>query len=306
MEDMRKIGFSMAALAVLAGIVGFFLRYLEVNTIFDSYTGLALRWAPISLALIGLSVVTVGLLLLLSLRIPPRRISSFQAAFGNSWPTGLLLALLGFCVIFLATLEALYLAESGSVSVMTYLQAGSALLSGFCLAYMAMKGPKGGDVAPVASALPVSWICLWLISFHITNASNPVLLEYAYMFFALAFLLLALYYIASFAFLQDKSKKLLFCSPVALYFIGVTMGDPHPSYHRGLLLCLAATLLIYHITLTVNLSRSPPDEPEEEMDWDHMLESAIWDTELEEVRKPKKRKKAKKAKEDIFDIDAEW
>jgi len=305
MEDMRKIGFSMAVLALLAGGLGFFLRWQEVNTVFDPYTGLALRWAPVSIALMALSVVTVSILLILCFRLPKQQISSFQAAFGNTGPSGLFLALLGLGIIFLATLEALYLAESGSISVMTYLQAGSALLSGFCLAYMAMKGMKGGDIAPVASALPVAWICLWLISFHIYHASNPVLLAYTYNFFALAFLLLSLYYVASFAFSQDKSKKLLFCSSSALYFIGVTMGDAHSAYHRGLLLALAATLLIYHISLTINLARPQPAPPEESV-LDHLLEPPYWDSELKQGKKFKKERKEKKTKNNEIDIDLDW
>jgi len=117
---------------------------------------------------------------------------------------------------------------------------------------MAWMGPRGKNVA-IASAIPVFWMCVWLIVSHMEHAASPVLLGHVYGFFARAALLLALYYIAGYAFNQARSGRLLFASSISIYFIAVHMGDPMRIFERITLLALAATVLIYQLTLTANL-----------------------------------------------------
>ena len=257
---MRKSGFFMPAIALIAGVAGFFLRRQEIP-IFDPYTGLPEQWAPVSIALMALSGGVVILLLLLCFQVqaPKRPILTFEAAFGGNRFASTFLTILGVLVILATVLDALTFPDPGRFPLLFYLQTGLAFLAGFCLCYMALRGPRGSNVAP-ASAVPVFWLCLLLVVFHIGEASNPVLLQYAYGFFALSAILLSLYYLASFAFHQGKIRKFLFSSSAAVYFIGVTMGDPRSLYQAILLLALAATLLVYHLALLHAFSRPEPEE----------------------------------------------
>jgi hypothetical protein len=132
------------------------------------------------------------------------------------------------------------------------------MLAGLGLTLMALLAPGGINVA-IPSAIPVFWLCLWLIINHIDRAADPVLLRYVYHLFALAALLLALYYIAGHAFRQSHPPRLMFSASVATYFTAITMGDGLPRYSRGILLSLAVTVLIYQLTLTKNLARPLPE-----------------------------------------------
>jgi hypothetical protein len=209
-------------------------------------------------------------------------------SFEGGWIGSAFLAFLGFAVILLSVLELINFPDLGSASRLFYLQKGGALLSGFALAFMAIQGPRGGNVA-IASIAPIAWFCLWLIASHMAHAADPVLLRHAYSFFALAFLLLAFYYVASFAFFQGKVKRYLFCSSAALFFIGVTLGDAHSVHQRGILLVLAATLLIYQLLLSKNLSRPEREEEAPQSDditepteSDDEMEKPYWDIELDQ------------------------
>ena len=259
MENMRNTGYFMTALALLAAVAGFFLRQREVATVFDPNTGLAARGESVTILLMALSACVLLILFGLCFRVPSRELTLFSKAFPANWFTSALLALLGFFVILSTVLETLAYPEGGAFPIVSHLQTGAALLSGICLSYMAVRGPRRGNVA-VAAAVPVFWLCLWLVASHVAEASNPVLLRYVYSFFALAFLLLALYYLAGFAFHQGKPKKFLFSSAAAIYFTGVTMGDAHNLYQNALFLALAFTLLVYQLILTHSLSQPEPEE----------------------------------------------
>jgi len=245
----------MALIGVLAGVVGFLLRHQEVATVFDPVSGLAERGATITITLALFSLAVVALLFGLSFIDSKRTLSSFQEAFGGGIFGTLLLACLGLCVFALAGLEFMLLSERDGLDPFALARLGAALLAGPALMLTAILGWRGGNVA-IPAALPVFWLCIWLIANHMDQASNPVLLSYVYQLFAIASLLLALYYVAGYAFRQEKPRRLLFFSSTALFFTGVTMGDPTSFYHRGTLLALAATVLIYQLTLTKNLARS--------------------------------------------------
>jgi len=214
---MRITGYLMSLIALLAGAVGFLLRRWEVASIFDPRTGLAEQGAGISIALMLFSLATVlllfGLSLLVSRQPSPASVVTFDGGlFGT-----LLLSALGLIVFIFAALEAMSLLESGELFAqngaflaqnnapipLSAVRLGAAGLSGLALILMAILGPRGINVA-IPSTVPVFWICIWLIVSHIDRASNPVLLSYVYNLFALAALLLALYYIAGYAFRQNR------------------------------------------------------------------------------------------------------
>ena len=265
---MRITGYLMSLIALLTGVVGALLRRQEVASIFDPHSGLAERGAGISIALMAFSFAVVlllfGLSLLVSRQPSPASVVTFDGGlFGT-----LLLSALGLIVFIFAALEAMSLLESGELFAqngaflaqnnapipLSAVRLGAAGLSGLALILMAILGPRGINVA-IPSTVPVFWICIWLIVSHIDRASNPVLLSYVYNLFALAALLLALYYIAGYAFRQNRPGRLVFTCSAAVYFTGVTMGDDLTLYTRGTFLALAATVLLYQLALSKELAR---------------------------------------------------
>jgi len=252
---MRKIGFIMALLALISGVAGWLLRRQEVATIFDPYTGLAEAWAPVSLALMILSGITVLLLFIVSRTLPNQNVTTFRAAFDGS-------PLLAILIILLSLgLTALAVGAMGG-ALRDWVWAVGAALSGLCLLYMSLRGGSGRNVA-ITSVVPVLWLCMWLVFAYIDHATNPTLLYYVYYFFALAALILGFYYMTGFAFGLGNPKGLLFSGSAAVYFTAVTMADGHALLQRGILLALALILLLYQLLLTWNLSRAPVAPPNE-------------------------------------------
>ena len=251
---MRMIGYIMALISVLAGVGGWFLRRLEVATAFDPISGLPQAGAGVSVLLIFVSLGVVALLFGLSFVLPKKEMPSFADAFGGSVFFTIPLTLFGLIILGLSGLEffALGMTENLDGFVAARLIAG--VFAGLCLILTAIRGYRGSNVA-ISSAVPVFWLCIWLIVGHIDRAADPVLLRYVYQLFALAALLLALYYIASFAFRQSRPGRMMFCSSVAIYFTGVTMADEMLLGTRFTLLALAATVLIYQLALLHNFRR---------------------------------------------------
>ena len=251
---MRKIGFILMPLAVLTGAVGFFLRQAEISTVFDPQSGLATPGAPISLALMALSVLVVLLFFGLSFLAPNHRGAGFGTAFACGPFARTVLALCAIGMMFIGGGRLIALVIVGWISVFPLIWAIAAFFAGLCLLLMALLGPRGRNVA-VISTVPAFFLCVWLIVLHIDHASDPVLLNYVYRLFALAFLLLSLYYIAGFAFRQAKVRRLTCSVPSAAYFTGLTLADGQPLYRNITLILLAVTALLYLLILTRNLSR---------------------------------------------------
>lgn len=246
----------MALISLFAGAIGWLIRRQEVAAVFDPNTGLAEPGAPITTVLIVVSLVTVALLFGLSFTVSKERsLTTFRDAFGGSVFGTASFTVLGLAVAALAALEMVWLFQTadgpGGLATVRLL---AALLAGLCLLLTALLGTRGSNVA-IPAAAPVFWLCAWLVVKHIDRAADPVILSYAYHLFALAALLLALYYVAGYAFGKHQPRRLMFCSSVAVYFTGVTMGDDLSFPIRGTLLALAATVLIYQLVLTGNLAR---------------------------------------------------
>jgi len=243
----------MAIISIFAGAIGWLIRRTEIATVFDPISGLAERGAMITILLIVLSVAVTALLFGLSFTVPKgRNLSTFTNAFGGSLFITIPLTLLGLVVLVLTGLEALSLLPDG-MDGFAAVRLGGAALSGLCLMLTAVLGHRGINVA-LPATVPVFWLCAWLIVSHIDRAADPVLLGYVYNLFTKAALLLALYYIAGYAFRQHRPGRLMFASSTAIFFTGVTMGDNLDLYTRGTFLALAATVLIYQIALTKNLN----------------------------------------------------
>jgi len=244
----------MALLSILAGVAGFFLRRQEVATVFDPISGLATRGATISILLIAFSVLVVALLFVMSFLLPKREFQGFTEAFGGSVALTALRTFLGGLIFGLSLVELVDLFSTGALDGFSIARLGAGALAGLMFCLMAALSHRNTNVA-IPASVPVFWLCIWLIVSHIERAANPVLLAYVYNLFALAALLLALYYIAGFAFRQNRPGRMMFCASVAIFFIGVTMADEMALTTRMTFLALAVTVLFYQLSLSFKLSQ---------------------------------------------------
>ena len=268
---MHKIGFILAPLAVLAGILGFFLRRIQLETVFDPQTGLATPNAPVSLILLALSALVIGLFFGLSFLAPKREGADFATAFGSGVFGRTILCVFAGILVFAGGGRLVALVLTGQFALFPLLWAGAAVLGGLFLVILALLGSSGRNVA-IPSAMPVFFISLWMVILYIDHAANPVLLAYVYRLFALGFLLLSLYYIAGFAFRQAKVGRLTFAVSTAVYFTGVTFADGGITYQNIALAALTVTALSYLLILTHKLSLPVWDEPIFDQDEAFILE----------------------------------
>ena len=247
---MRKQnGILICILAPLFAVAGFFLRQMELNTIFDEHTRLAELWRTESLILIGLSALVFLAFLLLSLGLPKRMHPNFRAAFGELSAVSGLLALMG-AVVAGASFFALvgHFFEMYQLGIFFFWSIGG-ILAGLCMIEVPIAGATGKNVS-VFAAIPVFWSCAWLILLHIRHASDPVLIRYVYTVLAIGFLLLALYYIASAAFTKGNMRRQMFCSGMGVYFSGAALADTHNTIHeRVIIVALAVIVLLYALLL---------------------------------------------------------
>ena len=253
---MRKTpALSICALAPLFALFAYFIRSREVVAIFDPTTGLALLWEGVSIILMLFSILVVALFFILSRCVPKEISPSFEKAFGTpSLFTGIL-SLLGLAITFLAAFALLRHVGVGDEANLFFVWAIGAFFSGICLSIFPILGARGKNVFLLA-AMPVFWVCMWLVFSHIYYAADPVLIRYVYHLFAIAFLLLSLYYIASAAFGKGQGKRQIFSTALAVYFTGVSLADSRNFYQQVTMFLLAFFVLLYAILLLRHIGQN--------------------------------------------------
>jgi len=264
---MRKSGIFLWILTIAAGAAGAVMRSIERDTVFDGLTGLALKNAPISLALIGLSVIFAAAALFLSFRQRGGTEPGYMGAFGHHSIIACgLTAISGAAICVAAIFEQRRVVAEDGHGLAIYIWTALGVAAGLALIIMAVRSYNGnngrGDVA-LLSIVPVVFLCWWLISDYMTKASNPVILDYIYEVFAIGFGILGFYYAAGFAFGKSKPRKMVFCSQMAVYFCFITAMDGHSRAVSIIFAAIGASLLLSSAALILNL-RSSPAEPDTE------------------------------------------
>jgi len=263
---MRKTGILPAALICVLGGVGTALRSWELATAFESETGLAISGAPATTALVGLSLATAIICLLLALRLKARTALRFHAVFGSSGlRTALPLLLPSLLILFCGVLEIGEARQYGQPLLMDMIWLFLAIAAGLSLLTVTLSArreqPDNG--LSLLSIIPVLFLCAWLIFAYMDRATDPVILDYAYEFFALGFSVLGFYYTSGFAFEKPRPRRMAFCTLMAVYFSLVTLADGHTLCHKGIFLGLAAQLLIYFTQLMGNRGGDAAPSPQE-------------------------------------------
>ncbi len=263
-----KKSFFLPGLALLLGVVGFFLRLWELSTAFEP-NGLPIPGAPATIALICLSVAVLVVLGLLSFRLC-RGKAALTCAQAFTCPLASYITLNVIC--------AALLLGAGAIAVMNYvaqadqqpshlLVGGLAAASGVCILLSGKKNyRKEGDFRFNGLLLvPPFFACLWLVVVYQFRAGDPIILDYVYQILAIISILLALYFMAGFSFEKGRPILTLWACGLGIYFSFVTLADGHGWMD----LCLHTFALCYSFqsaaVLLGNLTverEEPSDEPE--------------------------------------------
>ena len=237
----------LPGIAVGGGVVGFLLRRWELSTAFEPDTGLPISGAPATWALVALTLLVAGVLLLLC----PRRAGAFPEGYDQAFccsnpfyataaiTGGFLLGAAGVLRLFelpQTLAQSMITAEASSFTLRVFLLslpqialAALCLISALCVIFVAKnnyrsegRGKRSGKLL-----LPAYTCCLWLITAYQVRAGDPVVLDYIYELFAIISTLLALYFMAGFSFQRSRAILTCFFCLIGCYFSLVTLADAH-------------------------------------------------------------------------------
>lgn len=248
------------------GAFGAFFRWLQLQTARDSETGL-INPSVLNYLLPAVIIAAAVLLFLLT-----RKLTNEDTVF----PTGMSEALRGLSLIYIicAWIFAAIAVIGGVLTIvnteldtlrsMYVVIAVLAMLSGlgFPIICSASRSHYSPSLISILMTFPIIMYCVWLVSIYRANASNPNLWIYAIETIAVCVILIALFYVAGYAFGRPEPKKACFMSLFAAFMCITTLAD---SRYTGLELILVSTagmLLMYGWLIVKN--RCAPPEPEAE------------------------------------------
>lgn len=239
-----KKNFLLPGIAIIGGIIGFFLRKWELRTAFEPTTGLPIAGVPATYALLALSFGVAAALLLGCWKCRTS-LPYDQMFYAKEQPVFLLVTVVSaFCLLVSAGAEmilypttyqtALLAAEEDeSMSRLPMFLPPLRILLGIvgflCVLWIARnlfraKGKGNESLAILGLCL---MFCVWLISDYQVRAADPVILDYVYEIFAICAALLALYELATFSFQTGRPRLTTVLSLLAVYFSLVTLADRH-------------------------------------------------------------------------------
>ena len=257
---MRISSFFIPFFALLAGIGGFFLRMSELMNVFDRVTELPERGAALSAVLAGVSAAVVVAAVIFALRTSLRYTAQygFDDAFGtDSYAYPIAFTAIGVVWLVATIIHFLNLNSEGAVTRADLIFAVMSALSAVSLVFFTIemyKNPRRKSTF-VLSLVPTLFLCFWLILLYRENASNPVLLSYAYKCLAIMSAALGFYFSSSFVFGKPAVGKAIVSYVASIYFGCVTLADNHPM---GIILIFSAIVvmnILYLSMLIRNLSK---------------------------------------------------
>ena len=225
---MRRFAFVMPFIALILGIGALFLRYTEINTVFDATTGLPEQNALVTLILIGVSVVVILMAVIFGIVVAKKYDANTEYTRAFS-PSGLLYLgvffILGLGLIAAAVMY--YLDQREVMVLLDMFFAAFAVLTGVSLIFLARSAYKGrgGSELCVFGVIPVFFMCIWLILTYKQHASDPVILDYAYECVAASAAALSFYFGAGYIFKKPKPGKTVFSYLLTIFFCTLVLAD---------------------------------------------------------------------------------
>ena len=257
---MRITSFFIPFIVLIVGAAGFALRFTELASVFDAVSGLPERNALISLVLIGFSVLVFMIAFIFSISTSIRYTVSgdYDDAFGTdsfAYPA----IYTALCTIWLVATIVYFLElfSLGDIALIDQVFAVASSLSAIFLMIFAIevyKNPRRKFLS-FLSIIPTFFMCFWLILIYMENASNPVLLGYAYKCLAFVFSSLGLYFCTGFAIGKPVIGKAILSYTGAAYFCMVILADDYSLSIKMIIAAIAIMNLFNLGSLIRNLQR---------------------------------------------------
>ncbi len=219
---MKKTAVIFTASTAALSALGAVLHSTEINVILDPVSGLADRFAPISVCMTAVAILTLIIIFALTFLVKGRDVVPvYHTAFAARTPIPMIISvLLGAAMLFGA-----YLCFRDGVGIrssaklVTILSVFSALSGVACIVMSVMAHlKKSGIETMLCSFIVVLFYCLWLIVYYLEKSADPAMMSFVYDYLAVCAAAVAGYYSAGYAFGRSKPRCTLFFSMAAAFF----------------------------------------------------------------------------------------
>lgn len=219
---MKKTAIIFTSVTAALGAVGAALHSVEINTVLDPATGLAARFAPISICMTAVAVLAVVIVFVLTFLVKGRTVEPvYHTAFAVKTPIALIIsAVLGLGMIFGAYLclrDGVGIRSPEKLVLILAIFAALAGVAYFVMCLMAYLKKSGAETM-LCSFIIVLFLCLWLIVYYQEKAADTAMISYVYDFLAICAAAIAGYYSAGYAFGRSRPLATLFCSMITAFF----------------------------------------------------------------------------------------
>ncbi len=261
---MQKTAIKICAGALILGIFGAFLRWLQIQNIIEADTGLATRNSPWSFALIFFVLVFAILLWLMVRKLK-------NVDFPSKYPD-VYLKNVPFASIF-AVLIGIIIALGGVMTVLRSVQTSKTvfdlvlgLFSFVCAAGMASfigsaSKPEKKSQGFFGAISIVFYLCFWLIAAYKFSAKDPVTWDYAPRLLAIAATLLAFYFIAGFVFNKPRPLASLYLGLLSTFMCIITIADSYPIGEQFITIGFIASMTLLSYSQINGANSDTPTHP---------------------------------------------
>ena len=226
---MRANAFTLSLAAFVAGIFGFFLRWLQNLNGFDD-KGLPVADARITTVFLVYTAIIV-IFFLLEEKLFFKKLNRSALASEAMANPGFIVRALGILVaalLIVGSLIFMFSSDFARFPGMQRLTGALGIFAGICFPLvLSGKNDSEGGYGSVASLVPVLFCCLWLVTAYRVQAENPIRWSYAPASLAIIALLVAFYYVAAYFFGRAKPGRCMFALQMAVYLSMVTLIDGH-------------------------------------------------------------------------------
>jgi len=253
---MRNNAFTICLTTFVAGIFGFFLRWLQTLNGFDE-NGLAIPGAATAAVYLVYSVLALCAFALILRFFTGKKVLSDKATEAlrteNAIPTLVMWVIAA--VMAIACLVLMFSSDFARYPTMQRLMSALGIFSAVSLPLIIRRKAEGedGGIASIAAVLPVLFGCLWLITAYRVESENPVIWSCALEILAIVAVTLSFYYVAAYFYGRAKPFRGIVMLQLAVYLCMCTLMDEHTGAEKLLFGCLAAAFLVMEYVLLSNM-----------------------------------------------------
>ena len=263
---MRNNAFNICLTTLVAGVFGFFLRWLQLLNGFDD-SGLARPGAVTALVFALYSLLVMAAFALVTrIYLKKKSVSEVGAEalrVPNVLPVAIMWAIAA--VMAIACLVLMFGSDFARYPTMQRMTAALGIFSAVCLPFVLVrkaapaaeetaeaKGDSVG-VAGIAAVIPVLFCALWLVTSYRVESENPVLWSYVVEMLAIVGATLSFYYVAAYFYCRAKPLRCIVMLQWSCYLCLCTLMDAHSFAEKLLFGSLAAAFLVFQYVLLDNV-----------------------------------------------------